>query len=484
MKAQSTAPIVAARGLTKAYYGNTVLSDVGIDILGGTIHALLGENGAGKSTLINLIAGNVQPDAGSITIGGATYAAMTPSLAQAHGIAVVHQELSLVPHLSVAENIALGAMPRLGVLLDYGAVAGQVTKILDRLELDLPLEAPVGGLPLGTRQLLEIGKALYRVPSLLILDEPTSSLTGVEVARLKRIMRQLRDDGIGLLFISHRLNEVLELAEWVTVLKDGIRTASELLAGASEAELVRLMVGRDPGDLFPPFRSAAAETIVLRARRLRSAVLSDVDLDLRRGEILGVGGLLGQGQEELLLALFGAHPHEAERLEVQGRAMALTSPRRAIAAGIAYIPADRKVEGLHLAQPIAFNFSLAVAGRLAWHGLRRTRRRATAGDRAGPPVLGSGRRHRGPGSTAQRRQPAEGGDRQMAGAGSADPAPQRPHARHRRRDKKRNLPAPQAARGARDGDPAVQQRHARARASGRPRARHGRRWHPSRARPS
>ena len=371
MTAELTAPILSARGLTKAYYGNTVLSNVGIDILGGTIHALLGENGAGKSTLINLIAGNVQPDAGSIVVGGATYAAMTPTLAQANGIAVVHQELSLIPHLSVAENIALGAMPRRHGLLDYGALEAQVKGILARLELDLPPEATVGGLALGTRQLLEIGKALYRAPRLLILDEPTSSLAGVEVARLKRIMRQLKEDGIGLLFISHRLNEVLELADWVTVLKDGIRTASEPLAGASEAELVRLMVGRDPGDLFPPYRPSATPEIVLRAERLRSAALEDIDLDLRRGEILGVGGLLGQGQEELLLALFGAHAHEAERLEVQGRPLPLSSPREAIAAGIAYIPADRKVEGLHLDQPIAFNFTLAAAGRLAWHGIRR-----------------------------------------------------------------------------------------------------------------
>ena len=362
---------LSAVNITRSFFGNVVLSDVSLDLRGGSIHALLGENGAGKSTLINVLSGGLKPDSGAIVAQGESHARLTPALAHRLGIAVVHQELSLAPHLSVAENIGLGQFPRRAGFIDYARLAREASLILADLEADFPLAAPVGKLPLGAQQLVEIAKALYRRPAVLILDEPTSSLAAVEVARLKRVMRRLRDQGIALLFISHRLDEVLELCDWVTVLKDGKRTADKSLADVKADDLVRLMVGRDPGDLFPPFSEAPPRQPVLSVKGLNAERLHDVDLVLHRGEILGLGGLVGQGQEQLLLALFGAHPHAAQTIEVGGRATKLSSVRAATRCAIAYVPSDRKAEGLHLTQSLHFNLILPTLGAVATRGLRR-----------------------------------------------------------------------------------------------------------------
>jgi ribose transport system ATP-binding protein len=299
-------PVLSARGLTKRFFGNPVLNDVSIDIVPGRVHALLGENGAGKSTLVNLLSGVLVPDGGSIAVDGREHDRLTPAQARAHGIAVVQQELSLAPHLPVVENVALGAVPTRFGLIDYGRLAQEVAQVLVRLGLEVALDQPVEELPLGKRQLVEIAKALYRKPRVLILDEPTSSLTAHEVKALFAVLDALKREGVALVYISHRMNEVMHLCDWVTVLKDGTRTADQSLAGVSPQELVRLMVGREPGDLFPPFRSTATPVPALTVRRLEAPSVHAVDLTVRKGEVLGIGGLLGQGQEELLLALYGA----------------------------------------------------------------------------------------------------------------------------------------------------------------------------------
>jgi ribose transport system ATP-binding protein len=360
-----------AVNITRSFFGNVVLKDVSVDLRASRIHALLGENGAGKSTLINVLSGGLRPDSGSIVVDGETYAELTPASAQGYGIAVVHQELSLAPHLSVAENIGLGRFPRRGGLIDYPRLAQEAATILADLEADFPLDAPVRDLPLGAQQLVEIAKALYRKPRTLILDEPTSSLAAVEVARLKRVLVRLREQGIALLFISHRLDEVLELCDWVTVLKDGRVTADCSLSGIHSQDLVQLMVGRDPGDLFPPFVPAPSSEVALSVDRLNGKRLHDVTFALKRGEILGLGGLVGQGQEHLLLSLFGALGAHAEHINVSGRPVRLQNVRAAANLGIAYVPSDRKVEGLHLTQSLHFNLILPTIGRLAWRGLRR-----------------------------------------------------------------------------------------------------------------
>jgi ribose transport system ATP-binding protein len=364
-------PILAARGATKRFFGNTVLKDVSIDIVPGRIHALLGENGAGKSTLINLLSGTLRPDGGTIEIDGRSLAGLTPREARKLGIAVVQQELSLAPHLSVAENIALGAMPRRRGLIDYGRLAREAQEICGRLRLDVPLDRPVETLPLGKRQMVEIAKALFRRPRVLILDEPTSSLTAHEVRTLFDLLKALRQQGLAILYISHRLNEILELCDYVTVLKDGVRTADQPLEGSDPLALVRLMVGRQVGDLFPAWQAAPQGAPALAVRNLRCAGVQGVDLSVHHGEVLGIGGLLGQGQEEALLALYGAIPSQSDSLAIDGAAVSAGSVIDANRRGVAYVPADRKREGLLLPLSIGFNMTLPALRQLSKNGVRR-----------------------------------------------------------------------------------------------------------------
>jgi ribose transport system ATP-binding protein len=370
------APFLAARNLSKRFFGNPVLNDVSIDIVPGRVHALLGENGAGKSTLVDLLSGVLTPDGGTILVDGREHARLTPATARTYGIAVVQQELSLAPHLSVAENVALGAVPTKLGLIDYGRLASEATAVLDRLGLDVALDQPVEELPLGKRQLVEIAKALYRRPRVLILDEPTSSLTAHEVKALFTVLDALGREGVALVYISHRLNEVMRLCDWVTVLKDGARTADQTLAGVAPQALVRLMVGREPGDLFPPFHSTARAEAALTVRGLRAHGVNAVDLAVRKGEVLGVGGLLGQGQEELLLAIYGAVDAQAEHFHVGGTDRPTSDPVDAIDRGLAYVPADRKREAVLLPLSIGFNLTLPGLRRLARRGFRRFKEEA------------------------------------------------------------------------------------------------------------
>ena len=368
--------ILTASGLTKRFFGNAVLKSVSIDILVGRIHALLGENGAGKSTLINLLSGVLRPDEGTIRFADRDYAALTPREARRLGIAVVQQELSLSPHLSVAENIALGVMPRRFGFIDYHRLANDVTAVCERIGLSVPLDLPVEALPLGQRQMVEIAKALFRRPKVLILDEPTSSLTAHEVRTLFDLLRGLRAQGLAILYISHRLNEVLELCEYVTVLKDGIRTADQTLSGSDPHALVRLMVGREVGDLFPAWQPTVRDDLALDLANLRCRNVHGIDLSIKRGEILGIGGLLGQGQEEALLALFGAIHATADRFVVAHGRTGPTTVIEANTRGIAYVPADRKRDGLLLPLSIGFNLTLPAMRGLAYRGLRRLKHEA------------------------------------------------------------------------------------------------------------
>jgi ribose transport system ATP-binding protein len=344
----STSPALSARSVSKAFFGNPVLRAVSIALVPGRIHALLGENGAGKSTLINILSGALAPDDGAVEAGGAARV-MTPALARAAGIAVVQQELSLAANLSIAENIGLGAYPRRRGLVDYRALAARAAEVCAEVGLDEPLWRPVHELSLGRRQMVEIAKALFRRPRVLILDEPTSSLSATEAATLFGLMRRLRDDGVALLFISHRLPEVMAISDHVTILKDGSVSADQPLAGTDAAALVRLMVGRDPGDLFPAKPLPREGEVALSVRGFAAGAMRDVDLDLRKGEILGIGGLVGQGQEDLLLGLYGALP---------------ASARQAVPGLVAYVPADRKREGLHLSHSIRNNLLLPLLARL------------------------------------------------------------------------------------------------------------------------
>ena len=366
----TSAPILAARGVSKSFFGNPVLRDVSIALHPGRVHALLGENGPGKSTLINLLSGALVPDGGTIEADGRSLGALTPSEAQRAGIAVVQQELGLTSELSIAENIGIGAYPRRFGLVDYPALARRAAAAARLVGLDEDLSLPVGDLPLGRRQMVEIAKALYREPRVLILDEPTSSLSAHETATLTALLETLKARGTAILYISHRLNEVMRLSDHVTVLKDGVVTADRPMEGIDAAGLVRLMVGRDPGDLFPAWEPTARGEPIISVAGFRAGMVADIDLDLRPGEILGIGGLVGQGQEDLLLGLYGAIPATAARARFNGRDGLPGSVPRANGLGLAYVPADRKREGLHLTHTIAWNLMLPSFGRVRALSLR------------------------------------------------------------------------------------------------------------------
>jgi len=377
------APIVEARGVSKSFFGNPVLNEVSIALAPGRIHALLGENGAGKSTLINLLSGALVPDGGTIEVDGQSRKSLTPSDARKAGIAVVQQELSLTSQLSIAENIGLGAYPRRRGLINYPRLAQRAREVCDLVGLDETLATPVADLPLGRRQMVEIAKALFREPRVLILDEPTSSLSAHEADTLTELLRKLRTSGTAVLYISHRLHEVMRLCDYVTVLKDGTVTADRPLEGVDAAGLVRLMVGRDPGDLFPAWTPVDEREPIVSVSGFSSGPLSDIDIEIRRGEVLGIGGLVGQGQDDLLLGLYGALPASVRSASFDGRPGLPASVPRANALGLAYVPADRKREGLHLIHTIAWNMMLPGFGRVRGLSLRnRDKERALASELA------------------------------------------------------------------------------------------------------
>ena len=357
--------VLGARNVSKAFFGNLVLRGVSIELVAGRIHALLGENGAGKSTLINLLSGTLTPDSGEIRIDGQPIAALTPREAHRHGVAVVQQELSLAPHLSIAENIGLGSYDRRGGLIDYGRLAASVEEIGQKLGLVESPDTPVDQLPLSRRQIVEIAKALFINPRVLILDEPTSSLAAPDVATLMKLVRSLRDDAVAILYISHRLNEILDFCDYVTVLKDGAVAADRPLAGLDPEGLVRLMVGRDPQNLFPPYVSHASGDLVLQtresARRRRTTSISSCIA----ARFFGIGGLVGHGQEDFMMGLYGAVPANADQFHVfahgrEARSAPFAKVADASAVGVAYIPADRRKEGLLLPHSIDFNLLLPL----------------------------------------------------------------------------------------------------------------------------
>ncbi|MFT4132531.1 sugar ABC transporter ATP-binding protein [Labrys sp. (in: a-proteobacteria)] len=363
-------PLLEARQVLKGFYGNPVLKGVSITLRPGRVHALLGENGAGKSTLINLLSGALAPDGGEIVLDGKSLTRFSPDLARKAGIAVVQQELSLTPELSIAENIGLGAYPRRFGLVDYQELQRRVAEVCGLVGLTEAPDTLVGDLALGRRQMVEIAKALFRRPRVLILDEPTSSLSGHEAGILAGLIGRLCEEGLALLYISHRLNEVRALCSHVTVLKDGVVTADQPLAGVDAEGLVRLMVGRDAGDLFPAWtpRSIGEERIHLQG--FSAGMVRDVDFSARSGEIVGIGGLVGQGQEDFLLGLYGAMPASARSAHLCGRSGLFTTVGAANDAGLAYVPADRKKEGLILPHSIASNLLLPSLDLQARRGLR------------------------------------------------------------------------------------------------------------------
>jgi len=367
-------PLLRMEGIAKHYGGVRALDGARLACARGRIHAVLGENGAGKSTLIKVLAGVVAPDAGTIELDGVRVALPRPAAAHRLGIVSVFQELSLLPDLTVADNIAIVDPPRRWGLIDARAQRRLAEAALARVGAqDIHPLTPVGDLPLSRRQLVEIAKALARDPRILILDEATSALTVADVAVVFRVLRELRDQGLAIVFISHRMHEIDELADDCSVYRNGSHVATFTAGSRTATEIIEMMIGRDYTSVFPPRPAERpSEPPALEVTGLSWAGrLRNIDLAIRPGEIVGLGGLDGQGQRELLLALFGALTGVTGTVAVHGAPVVLSSPQRTDlrGGGIALIPEDRKTEGLMLAMSVRDNLSFAAIDRFTRLGL-------------------------------------------------------------------------------------------------------------------
>jgi rhamnose transport system ATP-binding protein len=368
-------PLVELRGITKTYGGVHALSDVSFEITRGEVHALVGENGAGKSTLVKILTGVIQSDDGVVLFDGEERRIPTPQAAHQLGIVAMYQEPTVFQDLTVAENVFAGRHPRTPLhTVAWREMQTQASRILHDLGVDFGAETPVRGLSVADRQLLEIAKALSSNARLLIMDEPTAALSPHEVESLFATVRGLRDRGVVIVFISHRLEEVTEIADTVTVLRDGAHVATRPAAELSHAEIIRLMVGRSLDALFPK-EAAEIGDVVFKAESLtRRGVFSNVSFDLRRGEIVGLAGFVGSGRTEVARAIFGIDRLDSGALTIEGRPFRPRSPRAAMRRGLAYLPEDRLNQGLVQPMSIAQNTSMAVLPTLTPGGLLRPRR--------------------------------------------------------------------------------------------------------------
>jgi rhamnose transport system ATP-binding protein len=376
-------PIFNIQHVSKSFGGVHALQDVHFEIFPGEVHALLGENGAGKSTLIKIITGVYQPDAGELFLAGSPIRFANTREAQAHGIAAIYQEPSLFPDLDIAENIMVGRQPmgRLGV--DWRRMYQEASALLKRLGMVLDPRTKARELSVAQQQVVEIARALSINAKVLIMDEPTSSLTQREVEELFTIVRQLRASGTALVFISHRLEELFALADRVTTLRDGRYVGTRAMADVTTDELIRMMVGRSLDELFPKQPVAAGEVVLEVAGLGVAGSFADVSFELRRGEILGMAGLIGAGRTNVARALFGTEPATSGTIKLGGQVVTIRSPDAAMALGIGYVPEDRKEHGLVLAMSIADNITLPVISSFARGGwLDAKRERAAAADGA------------------------------------------------------------------------------------------------------
>jgi ABC-type sugar transport system ATPase subunit len=366
--------ILQMLGITKSFPGARALAGVDFAARRGEVHALVGENGAGKSTLMKILAGVVRKDGGEISFDGREINPQNAAEAQALGVSLVHQELSLAPNLTVAENIFVRREPRrFGPLslIDWRRLNARAKELLDQFELEIAPDAPVKDLSLAKRQIVEIAKALAVEAKLLVLDEPTSSLEAHEVELLFKLLRRLAERGLGLVYITHRMDEIFRIADRVTVLRDGRLVGTRERGETDAGEIIKMMVGRELENLYPPKASRAGEVIFeLRGLTARGK-FKDVNLAVRRGEILGLAGLIGSGRTEAMMAAIGHARLDGGEVLIDGRRVRMDSPRGARRLGVVYSPEDRKYQGLFLAQSVRANVIAASLDECAAAGLMR-----------------------------------------------------------------------------------------------------------------
>ncbi len=355
------------QGIGKLFPGVRALRDVSFDVRTGEVHALVGENGAGKSTLMKILAGAYVADEGEIRLEGRPVRFNGPSDALAAGIVTIYQELNLVPTLSVAENIFLGDEPRYASseMIDWPAAHQRSAELLARVGVALDTHDLVQSLGVGKQQLVEVAKALHRTPRLIVMDEPTASLGLSEIEELFRVIRELRARGVSIVYISHRLDEIFAICDRVTVMRDGAVVDTRVVAQSDIGTLVHMMVGRNLERALRTPNPHPENAELLRVTGLtRRGVFEDVSFGVRRGEIYGLGGVVGSGRTEVARAIFGADPLDAGEIAIDGRRVRITSPRDAVRNGIAMLTEDRKAEGLVLGLPVRENIALAVLDRI------------------------------------------------------------------------------------------------------------------------
>jgi len=367
----------------KSFGAVQALIDGSVTLLGGEVHALLGENGAGKSTLVKILAGVYQPDGGTLNVNGRQVALHGPAAARAAGIAVIYQEPTLFPDLTVAENMFIGRQPlRQGRRIDRRAMQRETAAIFERLGVPLDPARLARGLSIADQQVVEIGKALSLEAKVIVMDEPTAALSAAEVDRLFEVIRTLKAQGAAVLFISHRLEEVFAICQTVTVMRDGKQVLTSDLAGLTAKDLVRAMVGRELAERPPEAAGAApGEPMLTLERVTREGVFTDISLTVRSGEIVALAGLVGSGRSEVARAVFGIDRYDAGAITVSGRPLKKASPTAAMAAGIGFVPEDRRQQGLVMDMSVQQNVALASLGNLERGGLIRAKaERAMAAD--------------------------------------------------------------------------------------------------------
>jgi ribose transport system ATP-binding protein len=375
-----SAPLLQARGICKYFPGVRALDNVDFTVQRGSLNALLGENGAGKSTLMHILSGGMSSDEGQILLDGEPVKFRSPREAQDAGVAIIHQELNLVPDLSVAENIFLGREPRNRLrLIDYRKMTADARRLLAMLDPSIDPGLVVGRLRVGAQQIVEIAKALSFDARVIIMDEPTSAISEQEIESLFRLIQTLKHRGVGIVYITHKLKELDRSADEITVMRDGRLIASKAFRDVSHDEMIRLMVGRELTERFPKTAvSSLAEVLrvegvsLQHAERIGEYVLRGVSFVVRSGEVVGLFGLMGAGRSELLQTIFGLHPGRSTgTVAVAGKQVRIRSPRDAIRAGIAMAPEDRKAEGLVLSMSVVENSSLSCLQRVTTFGFVR-----------------------------------------------------------------------------------------------------------------
>ncbi|ABD55975.1 sugar ABC transporter ATP-binding protein [Jannaschia sp. CCS1] len=362
------APTLEYRNMSKSFFGVPAVRGVDLTLAPGTILALIGENGAGKSTMMNMLGGVLEPDAGTMTLDGQPYAPAKPADATAAGIAFIHQELNLFENLSIAENVFIDRMPRTGPFVRRRAMEREAAKMLARVGLDVSSDTKVERLAPGERQLVEIAKALASGARIIILDEPTTSLTNRETERLFAVLRELRSEGCSMIYISHVLQHVLDLADDVVVLRDGTHVGGGPIADFDVPRMISMMVGREIDQLFPQRTVPAGEDVVLSLEGVsQPGICRDVSLQVHKGEVLGIFGLMGAGRTELARIVFGLDPHVDGTVTLNGDQLS-GGPRERIASGMAFVTEDRRAEGLLMDSDIRENMGLVALPRFKGGG--------------------------------------------------------------------------------------------------------------------